>query len=188
MSGRIMASMKKLLAVNTVPRADEAVWARLEAWVRSVGTTTLPLLAGFSTTSVVVVADGSDHFRWPGITICLLTAAAALLILAVQRAYHTCMLLADGSPQSDDEHRAAVWLQVIRTRFFYRIGVLSFLAGLALAVAPLHRVMHAEDWFRWAGTFIAGAVAVIECCWMVRDAWMKWKKNQPNPTIENAAK
>ena len=41
---------------------DESAWLRLESWVRSVGTTTLPLLAGFSTTSVVVVADGADHF------------------------------------------------------------------------------------------------------------------------------
>lgn len=162
-----------------VPEAGDAVWARLDAWVRSVGTTTLPLLAGFSTTSVVVVADGSDHFRWPGITICCLSAASALLILAVQRAYHACMLLAEGAPEEDDIRRAGVWRQVVRTRVFYRVGVLLFLAGLALAVAPVHRVPGVEDWFRWGGTGIAGAVCVFECCWMARDAWMRVTKRKP---------
>ena len=176
-SGRIMASVMKLLAVRSAPDSDDPVWTRLDAWVRSVGTTTLPLLAGFSTTSVVVVADGSVHFRWPGITIFLLSAASALLILAVQRAYHACMLLADGSSQGDDEHRAAVWRQVIWTRRFYRIGVLSFIAGLALAVAPVDQVTNTEDWFRWCGTLIAGAVGGFELCWMGRDAWMKRKAN-----------
>jgi hypothetical protein len=176
-----MASVKRLLAVRSVPDVNDPVWNRLDAWIRSVGTTTLPLLAGFSTTSVVVVADGSDHFRWPGITILLLSAASALLLFAVQRAYHACMLLADGSQQGDDEHRAAVWRQVIWTRRFYRTGMLLFLAGLALAVAPVDQVTDTEDWFRWCGTLVAGAVVGLEICWMARDTWMKRnaRKSQP---------
>ena len=113
---------------------DRPAWVRLESWVRSVGTTTLPLLAGFFTTSVVVVTDGAHHFFAPGVTILLLTTASVSLILAVQRAYHVCMFLADGSSAGDDG--ANVWRLLRRTRRAYRIGVVLFLAGLAFAVAP----------------------------------------------------
>jgi hypothetical protein len=81
-----------------------------------------------------------------------------------------------GAPEGDDVDRTDVWKQVVRTRVFYRVGVLLFLAGLALAVAPVHRRLGVEDWFRWGGTAIAGAVCVFECCWMARDAWMRVTK------------
>ena len=46
--------------------------ARVRTWIDSVGTVTLPLLAGFSITSVVVAADDAGNFRWPGLTILVL--------------------------------------------------------------------------------------------------------------------
>jgi hypothetical protein len=58
------------------------------------------------------------------------------LILAVQRAYHVCMFLADGTSAANG--RADVWRMVQRTRHAYRIGVVFFLVSLALAVAPQH--------------------------------------------------
>jgi hypothetical protein len=54
--------------------------ARVERWIDSVGTVTLPLLAGFSITSVVVVSDDAGNFRWPGLTILVLTFAALVLL------------------------------------------------------------------------------------------------------------
>jgi hypothetical protein len=38
---------------------------RLKRWISSVGTVTLPLLAGFSVTSVVVVSDDAPSFELP---------------------------------------------------------------------------------------------------------------------------
>ena len=57
--------------------------ARLKIWVDSVSSATLPLLAGFSTTAVIVVSDDAANFRWPGATILVLAIAAVVLILAL---------------------------------------------------------------------------------------------------------
>lgn len=67
---------------------DKPPAARLKLWIDSVSSATLPLLAGFSTTSVVVVSDDAANFRWPGATILAFTIAAVVLIAAVQFAYH----------------------------------------------------------------------------------------------------
>jgi hypothetical protein len=49
--------------------------ARLKRWIDSVGTVTLPLLAGFSITAVVVVSDDAANFLLPGVTILVLASA-----------------------------------------------------------------------------------------------------------------
>jgi hypothetical protein len=141
----------------------------MEAWIRSVGTTTLPLLAGFSITAVVVVVGNAAVFLWPGVTIFLLTVAAVALMIAVQRAYHACMYLSEdrGGAGSD-----RVWDWVMHTRRAYRIGLLFFLAGLALAVAPRH-VTGVQDFFRLAAVIVAAGSCVYEAWWMVRDLWMR---------------
>jgi hypothetical protein len=82
-------------------RNPEAVAARLEKWVDAVGIATLPLLAGFSTTSVIVVSDDAANFRWPGFTVLALTIAAILLIGAIQFAYHARIELSISSDRKD---------------------------------------------------------------------------------------
>jgi hypothetical protein len=41
-------------------------------------------LAGFSLAAVVVIVDGSEHFRWPGVALLALAVGSVMLILAVQ--------------------------------------------------------------------------------------------------------
>jgi hypothetical protein len=53
--------------------------ARLKRWINSVNTVTLPLLAGFSITSVVVVSDDAGNFQLPGATILALSCVAGLV-------------------------------------------------------------------------------------------------------------
>ena len=102
-------------------------------------------------------------------TVFLLTAAAVALIIAVQRAYHACMDLSeyevDAGAASDF---AKISNLVIHTRRAYRIGLLFFLAGLTLAVAPEH-VSGVEDAFRLCAVVAAGGTSVYEAVWMVRD-------------------
>jgi hypothetical protein len=141
----------------------------MEAWIRSVGTTTLPLLAGFSITAVVVVAGNATVFLWAGTTVFLLTVAAVALMIAVQRAYHACMYFSEDRRGVGSD---PVWDWVKQTRRAYRIGLLFFLAGLALAVAPKH-VTGMQDVCRLAAVAVASWACVYEAWWMARDLWMQ---------------
>jgi hypothetical protein len=73
----------------------------VKLWVDSVSKATLPLLAGFSTTAVVVVADDAQHFRWSGWTVLFLAIATVVLIAAVQFAYHARIALSEWCEQAD---------------------------------------------------------------------------------------
>jgi hypothetical protein len=75
--------------------------ARLKLWVDSVSSATLRLLAGFSTTSVVVVSDDAANLRWPGTAILALAIAAVVLIAAVQFAYHARIALSEWPDRED---------------------------------------------------------------------------------------
>jgi hypothetical protein len=115
--------------------------ALVAAWVDALGNATLPVLAGFSTTTVIVVSDDVDHFRWPGATILVLAVATVLLIAAVQCAYHARMYLAGGPAGSESftpwesgrRKLGLTWSN--RTRRAYHWGIIALLAGMALAVA-----------------------------------------------------
>jgi hypothetical protein len=141
--------------------------ARLEKWIDSLGTATLPLLAGFSITSVVVVSDDAGNFRWPGLTILVLTFAALVLLGAVQSAYHARLYISKNDP---DHHKARFW--VWWTRTLYDGGLLALLAGLSLVVAPLHYVGR-EAGFRWAATGLALCACVVEFVWKLRENWWR---------------
>lgn len=141
----------------------------MEAWIHSVGTTTLPLLAGFSITAVVVVAGNSTAFTLPGVTVFLLTVAAVALMIAVQRAYHACMYF---SADQSDATSVRIMDLVKHTRQAYRIGLLFFLAGLALVVAPKH-VAGVQDISRLLAVATASGACVYEAWWMARDFWMR---------------
>jgi hypothetical protein len=75
--------------------------ARLAKWVDSVGVATLPVLAGFSTASVIVVSDDAANFRWSGLAILALAIAAVVLIAAIQCAYHARIYLSEWPDRKD---------------------------------------------------------------------------------------
>jgi hypothetical protein len=161
--------------------------ARLARWVDSVGSATLPLLAGFSAASVIVVSDDAANFRWPGAAILALAIAAVVLIASVQCAYHARIYLPDksirevspslppdiddgkgndaGSQQQDDYELGLAWTRW--TQRAYHCGIVALLAGLALAVAP-HHVMGIQGVFQWIATSIAFAACAGEAGWVIR--------------------
>jgi uncharacterized membrane protein YeiB len=176
-------------------RNPEAVAARLEKWVDAVGSATLPLLAGFSTTSVIVVSDDALNFRWPGLTVLALTIASVLLIGAVQFAYHARVEFSissgrkdssvtpldgnggdpdtqDARSQQDRHHlRALTWTNW--THFAYHWGLFALLAGLGLAVAP-HHAMSTQGTFQWPATVLAWVACAAELVWIGWWHWWSW--------------
>jgi drug/metabolite transporter (DMT)-like permease len=153
---------------------DPRTEARLKRWIDSVGTVTLPLLAGFSITAVVVVSDDPAKFLWPGATILVLAFAALALIVAVQFAYHAHVYLPEQGP---DQEKGLWWAR--RTRWFYDAGLLALLAGLALVVAP-HHVAGIQDYFRLAAVVLACAALLCEVAWLLLDPWLgpRWAAAQ----------
>ena len=137
------------------------------SWINSVGAVTLPLLAGFSITSVVVVSDDPTKFLWPGVTIFVLAVAALVLIVAVQCAYHARVYLSKKDPGYEKGLCSAMW-----TRRSYDAGLFVLLIGLALVVAPHH---HAgiEDYFRLAAVVLACVALVCHMLWAWRDPWLR---------------
>jgi hypothetical protein len=71
---------------------------RFKSWIDTVGTITLPLLAGFNITFVIVVSDDAANFLLPGAAILVLAFAAVVLIIAVQCAYHARVYLFEQDP------------------------------------------------------------------------------------------
>jgi hypothetical protein len=158
----------------------------VKLWVDSVSSATLPLLAGFSTTSVVVVADDAQSFRWSGWTVLPLAIAAVVLIAAIQFAYHARIALSewcereDGKElsapsqdirhQDDDYKRGVFWTKL--TRAAHDVGLLALLLGLGLAVAPYH-VTGGEANARWCAAIISFLACVAECLWIVVDPLLR---------------
>ena len=173
---------------------DNPSAARLKLWIDSVSSATLPLLAGFSTASVVVVSDDAANFRWPGATILAFTVAAVVLIAAVQLAYHARISLSELSgregspaPSQDISHSQTATQQIRqpqdsnykqgltrtkRTRRAYDSGLLALLVGLGLAVAPLRATGLQAD-FRWGASGLAFLAAVLELVWIVVDPLLR---------------
>ncbi len=158
---------------GTRGRPDTALVA---TWVDALGNATLPVLAGFSTTTVIVVSDDVDHFRWPGVTITVLATATVLLIGAVQCAYHARMYLA-GEPAGNESFTpwesgrrklGLAWSR--RTRRAYHWGIIALLAGMALAVAP-YRVKGMQANIQWWALGLAFGACGFEALWIARQAW-----------------
>jgi hypothetical protein len=80
-----------MFATRSTNMADEELprWARPTPFGRAAAADTMsgvasPLLAGFSITLVGVVAQAPDAFRYPGVTLVLLTVTAVLMVACVQ--------------------------------------------------------------------------------------------------------
>jgi hypothetical protein len=140
---------------------------RLAKWVDSVGTVALPLLAGFSITSLVVVSDDAVNFQWPGATILALAFAALALIVAVQCAYHARVYLSRKDPEYKLGPR---WAK--RTRRFYDAGLFALLISLGLVVVPRH-IAGIQDCLRLAAVALTCVALLCEVIWVWRDKWLR---------------
>jgi CHASE1-domain containing sensor protein len=144
----------------------------LDAWIKSVGDISAPVLAGFSVTVVIVVSDNAGSFRWPGWAILALTVAAIALIATLQCARHA---LKNRWPRADEaiapKLRKHIWYLKLtpgerawfwrrRTRNFYHSGLTALLAGLALTLAPPSGAR--EEGVRWLASGLAFVACLIE--------------------------
>jgi hypothetical protein len=154
-----------------------ATWRHNESylgrWVRAVGEVPIPLLAGFSVTSVLVVTNDSAKFRWSGPAILVLTIASVALIASVQCAYHARLYLSPqveppSSPRFSDR-KGEVWAK--GTQITYHCGIVALLAGLGLALAPLPGKGMANG-FRWSATVIAFSSCLGEAAFIVVVRWL----------------
>jgi hypothetical protein len=127
-------------------------------WVKALGDPTIPLLAGFSLTSVIVVSDDAANFRWQGLTVCFLGLASVVLILAVQFQYLARFAFSSGVETSGATSGEA-WAK--RLRIAYYCGTVALLAGLGLALAPSHG-NGVENTLRWVASGIAFAGCAAE--------------------------
>lgn len=145
-----------------------------------VSSTAAPLLAGFSLASVIVVADDAVAFRWPGVAMLGLAAAAIFMVTAVQCGFHARTYLwsasdvADWWPElkpdtpledrlRDDQHGAyARWRKwATATVVAYNAGLLSFLAGLAVSLPPKSGV-GVQETLRWVTASIVVVACIVE--------------------------
>lgn len=156
--------------------------------MNSVGTVAAPLLAGFALASITGILTGADHFRWAGLSALILTAAAVLLVAALEcnlnaRSYawplHTAVspvaawaAQPEPSPGDPDDpvYRAAAlarWVSWTRwTRLLYNAGIVALFASLSCALVPPAHDPTAG--YRWAAAVLVGLACVAEIGWAVR--------------------
>jgi hypothetical protein len=167
--------------------------------IDSVGTVGSSLLAGFSLASVIVVTSEAGKFRWPGATVLALTAAAVLLIAAVQCTYNTREFLWSGAdvhswwpelrPDSELETRLReeqaeafgrwqFWAKRARTANSF--GVLILLAGLALALPP--PAAAAQGGLRWAAFGVTAVGCAGQASWTAA-IWYRRQFRQIRPPV-----
>ena len=137
--------------------SDEEVFRR---WVGAVGEVSIPVLAGFSFTAVIVVTDDAVNFRWPGAVILALAIATILLFGAIQGSGQARMYFSSPADEQDaaasQSEQGRKW--AMRTRLSHLWGIVALLAGLGLALAPLHGG-GAEGSLRWCAS-----IAVLVVC------------------------
>jgi hypothetical protein len=122
---------------------------RPDAWMGTV-TSVAAFLAGFSLASVVVIADGPDHFRWPGTAALALTIASVVLVWAAQGSRNGAYYYEKYRPH----WRRVIWVA-------YHGGIVALLVGLGAALAPRDGV-GPQQGLRWAAAYFAFAAAVVE--------------------------
>ena len=118
-------------------------------------------LAGFSFASVVVISDGPDHFRWPGVSLLALTIASVVLLAAAQEARRAARYY----KKYRAEWRRRIWAA-------YHAGIVMLLVGLGAALAP-RPGPGAQLGFRWVAMGVAFAAALVELALSVRVAFKR---------------
>jgi hypothetical protein len=176
------------------------------AAIESLASIAAPLLAGFSITLIAVVGQAPQEFRWPGITMTILAAAASVLVWSVQCGFWTrqyAVSRADvydwfGDFKNDPGLEADIQAEQIkggrlyrgwerRTRRSYAAGILLLLAGVATCVAPPQPgkktgVTVAQPFLRWVGVVVIAVAFLAELLWMASQSkWIakhiKWLHN-----------
>jgi hypothetical protein len=122
----------------------EKAAADMKTRARSIGEVASPLLAGFSFTNVILIAMSSDtdNFLLAGFAMISWTVASIAFIASVQFAKYVAEAGLDPSKVASYE-----W----RTDICYHVGVITFLAGFGLALAPQHS----------SGSFVFRVVASV---------------------------
>jgi len=128
-----------------------------DPWVSTVNNMSA-FLAGFSLASVVVITDGFEHFRWPGVAVLALTIASVMLLVAVQEARRASRFYEKYS----DRWRRVVWL-------VYHLGIVALLVGLGAALPPPGGV-GTQQLLRWVAVWLAFAAAFVEAVLAIRAA------------------
>ncbi|QNE75059.1 hypothetical protein F0344_10950 [Streptomyces finlayi] len=148
-----------------------------------------PLLAGFSVASIGLILTSQESFRWPGVTLLLLTLSAILLVTSVQfgityqKYYYS---LADvqswwtdeeiesnekviAREQADDfaEWRKAAWGAMA----CYNMGITLLAASLATSLAPLPGDDSALESLKWTCVAILGQASLIAVIFGVSTAY-----------------
>ncbi|MBD0329640.1 MAG: hypothetical protein ICV64_06010 [Thermoleophilia bacterium] len=122
------------------------------AAIESMGSIAAPLLAGLSATLAVLVIDNREEFRWPGLALFLLVAAAMFLVAAIQLTFWARRFAVTPDelrmwwPHLSDDDTELRWEQAFhrrrqetwarRARIAYNGGLLSFLGALTVAMVP----------------------------------------------------
>jgi hypothetical protein len=144
----------------------------LRRWIDRAGDATIPLFAGFGFATLIVVCEDASKFRWPALTIFVLTIASVSLIMSVQGSHQARMYLPtredfqaqresnrEEDKNSHEYKRARSWGQ--GTRLMYHVGIVSLLAGLALALGPPSGT-GADYALRWSASGIAFFACLAE--------------------------
>lgn len=148
----------------------------LRRWIDRVGDATIPLFAGFSFATLIVVCQDSSKFRWPALTIFVLTIASVSLIGSVQGRHQARMYLptfedfqmqreSKGPPVNWENENSYEYKRARfsgqSTRLTYHAGIVSLLAGLALALAPPGGTA-LDNALRWSASAIASFACLFE--------------------------
>jgi hypothetical protein len=157
---RVLAAMKaadalKLLAMDE-GRRSEVDWD--PPWpygypgaVDSAAGVVSPLLGGFSFALIGLIVQDASALRWPGLALALFVIAGLSFIAAVQCGFWAKQWVTTPSEieewrpndtveeTQDDQriHRHGFKLWARRLRFTYRLGIVTLLAGVTVALVPV---------------------------------------------------
>ena len=170
---------------------DELIYAELPEdgyadAIERVAFTSAPLLAGFAVTFIGFILTSNTSMHWPNVTLAILTAAAMLLIFAIQVGFNARRCYRpypDFKAQSEllhDSGQAALdgakdrYIESLRsyrklTRLagrLYNAGIFTLLVAIAAALVPAGTTGAIDTW-RVVAITIAGLAAVIEAVWTI---------------------
>jgi hypothetical protein len=161
--------------VNDLPSDQDAASVAQQAAAdartraKSIGEVASPLLAGFSFTNVIFIAMSSDtdNFLLPGAAMISWTVASVAFIASVQLAKYVAEVTLDAGE---------IARYVSRTDICYHVGVITFLGGFGLALAPQHS--SGSFAYRVVASVVAFAACAIEGSLYLTRPWRTERKRR----------
>jgi hypothetical protein len=129
-------------------------------------------LGGFSLASVVVISDGPQHFRWPGVAVLVLTFASVVLLVSAQEARRASRYYRKYTAR----WRSGIWGA-------YHVGIVALLAGLGTALPP-RPGEGTQPGLRWAAMWVAFTAAAFEVVFAI---WVACRRESEIPEGKGAA-